>query len=165
MDEWGAIFRTREGSTVHQDSTLMIYPEATKYRQTQLDPFSTQFQALRNALNSQTKAVCCVCGYSFRDEHINAELERALKQRNNELTILAFVRQTSDEERQGLPPKIWEWLTSSRSDDNRLVVVGSRGFYHGDVANQAPVEENAEYAWWTFQWVTEFLRSGPRVVA
>ncbi len=75
----------RYGSKYLSDSSnLLIYPQATKYIETQKDPFATLFQQFRNELQISTNNTLLICGYSFGDEHINAEIEFALTSPNNQ---------------------------------------------------------------------------------
>jgi hypothetical protein len=91
MSSEDAVVRLREGAGYPPDAPgrLLIYPQATKYEATQRDPFARLFAAFRAALASDRQALLAVCGYSFGDEHVNEEIERALRRRGNQLTLVA----------------------------------------------------------------------------
>lgn len=168
-DSEDLVVRRREGAGYpdEPDVRLLIYPQATKYKVTQRDPFATLFGAFRSCLNDSEPSLLAICGYSFGDEHINEEIERAMKQRGNRLTILAFVLQNDLqilEPNRGLPAKLAHWL-SPHSDPwgKRVVVAGSHGIYHGSLENKCPCADSRSHQWWTFQGVTDLLRHGPEV--
>lgn len=73
-----------------KSSRVLIYPQSTKYLATQRDPFAAQFDLFRRTLGSNKENVLAICGYSFGDEHINQEIELALRCPENKTTILAF---------------------------------------------------------------------------
>ena len=86
------LYRVRDGDRYPNDGGLvMIYPQATKYLIAQRDPFVGLFQRFRRRLESSVDQVLLICGYSFGDEHINAEIEAALRTPRSQLTVLAFV--------------------------------------------------------------------------
>lgn len=163
------VVRRREGAGYPDEinTNLLIYPQATKYKVTQRDPFATLFGAFRSALVDSKSGLLAICGYSFGDDHINEEIERALKQRDNRLTVLAFVFQ--DENRMnepdcGLPAVLARWLNSdSGSWKERVVVAGSHGVYHGSLNNRCICEEGAPHSWCSFEGVTYLLKHGAEV--
>jgi hypothetical protein len=163
------VVRRRDGARYPSDSgaRLLIYPQATKYKVTQRDPFATLFAAFRAALVYPQPGLLAICGYSFGDDHINEEIERALRQRENQLTVLAFVSQDSStltEPGQGLPPVLTRWLSNdSGLRKDQVIVAGSHGIYHGSLENRCPAEVHAPHGWWSFEGVTQVLRHGPEV--
>ena len=165
------VVRRRDGAGYPSDSEarLLIYPQATKYKVTQRDPFATLFAAYRAALVDSQPGLLAICGYSFGDDHINEEIERALRQRENRLTVLAFVSQDSSrltEPCQGLPPVLIKWLSSDSGPwKERIIVAGSHGIYHGSLENRCPAEVQTPHGWWSFEGVTQLLRHGPEVEA
>ncbi len=98
LSDEDVVVRRREAAGYPPDdlSRLLIYPQATKYRATQKDPFAGLFAAFRSALNDDRAGLLGVCGYSFGDEHVNDEIAVALRRRSSQLTVLAFVRQPDD---------------------------------------------------------------------
>ena len=76
---------------------ILIWPASTKYREAQLDPYAQLAERARHVLRplGGSQCVLIVCGYRFRDAHINLELDRALRESARNLTIVAF---TSDNE-------------------------------------------------------------------
>jgi hypothetical protein len=161
------VVRRREGAgyPLEAGQRLLIYPQATKYQITQKDPFASIFRDFRSALMTKESAVLAVCGYSFSDEHINEEIELAMKHRGNSLTLLAFIRQKNDEIEsagQGLPSIFVKWLSENDEDwRERVIVAGSHGVYQGNLNNLLPIDQNSLHAWWSFEGLTHFLKYGP----
>lgn len=148
---------------------LLIYPQATKYQVTQRDPFASLFTEFRRALNVSTPSVLCICGYSFGDEHINEEIERAMRQASNTLTVLAFCYQRKDvdgtlDDNQGLPATMAGWLKRKTEWSKRIIVAGRHGFYRGCLENQLPDAVTKEVPWWTFGGLIDFLQRGPEAI-
>lgn len=135
-----------------REDHLLIWPAATKYRETQRDPYaqlvSLMRQSLRPAPNTET--VLAVCGYAFSDEHINAEIDRALRESSERLTLLAF---TSDDQPTG---QLSIWL-EDMSVANRVRIHANRGFFHGKDRRELP----HSIPWWKFEVITQ-LMSGNR---
>ncbi len=160
--------RERAGYPPEESGNLLIYPQANKYKVIQKDPFASLFSAFRDALTNASPDLLVICGYSFGDDHINEEIERSLKQRDNSITILAFVNQDQtriSESDEGLPSPIAEWLGDSKNSwKERIVIAGSHGVYHGSLNNQALLKKSngdTPYSWWTFKGLTKFLIHGP----
>ena len=163
VSEEDIVVRRREGAGYPKgiSGRLLIYPQATKYRLTQKDPFASLFSAFRSSLSDPKSDLLVVCGYSFGDEHVNEEIERALKQRDNRLTVLAFIQQQLDNTCESLPPIIVKWLGNTNENwKERIIVVGDKGIYHGSLENLYPPEENRLHTWWTFEGVTSILKYG-----
>ena len=169
ISEKDIVLRLREGAGYPPESSgrLLIYPQSTKYQITQKDPFASLFSSFRFALSNNTPSLLAICGYSFGDEHINEEIERALRQRGNKLTILAFVKQNADkltEPSLGLPAILSNWLSyDSEPWTQRIVIAGSHGIFHGNLENQCSASAGSPHFWWSFDGVTQLLESGPEV--
>jgi SIR2-like domain len=163
------VVRRREGAGYPSEPSgrLLIYPQSTKYQITQKDPFASLFSSFRFALSNSASSLLAICGYSFGDEHINEEIERALRQRGNKLTILAFVKQNTDkltEPSLGLPAILSNWLSyDSEPWTQRIVIAGSHGIFHGNLENQCSASAGNPHFWWSFDGVTQLLESGPEV--
>lgn len=162
-----AVVRLREGAGYPPGKAgrLLIYPQATKYEATQKDPFARLFAAFRSALSSNRQAVLAVCGYSFSDEHVNEEIERALRRRGNQLTLLAVVHQSDPDGRgtTGLPAVLDRWLSEDSDWKERIVVAGSRSGFHGSTTPLSDAPPGSSHDWWTFGGVTDLLANGPEV--
>ena len=153
-DDSQKLLRNRYGVKYLSDpAQILIYPQATKYVETQKDPFATLFAEFRGALKHHEDNVLCVCGYSFGDDHINAEIHAALKAPGNRTTLIAFVREWD----QGLAPPLSDWL-GERGVSAKIFVATNRGLYNGSQARREP--SDGELSWWTFQGMTEFLENG-----
>lgn len=157
-DEKKGLVRTRYGTKyLANKSDIMIYPQATKYVETQKDPFSFLFNGFRNALNSNDDNVLITCGYSFGDEHINAEIEAALSSRNNRTTLIAFAQETPE-----ASTVINETLDSWLNDEqfgNRVYVAGQKGVYYNSTVPIKSVDDK-DLFWWTFSGLTNFILTG-----
>jgi len=153
----------------NKGSRLLIYPQATKYLATQRDPFARLFADFRTQLSSKAPTAFVVCGYSFGDDHINEEIDRALRQSGNSLTLIACCAQRTDSTGklgidEGLPPIIVKWLKESSSWNERIVVLGSHGYYRGSLKNRIDSKDIPNpLAWWTFSGITQFLKQGPEM--
>ena len=130
---------------------VVIYPQSTKYVNTQLDPFAELFQHFRRNLADGSERVLLVCGYSFGDEHINQDIEVAMSAPDSQLTLVAF-----SEERDALPPILDAWRKASWGE--RIYIVSNKGLYNGDRGPFWDLEEGRD--WWTFTGVTEMLSDG-----
>jgi len=121
---------------------VLIYPAATKYQETQRDPFAQLLQKMRNGLspNEGEEIILAICGYSFSDSHINLEIENALYQSGGRLTVAAFV---SDDEPTGILQK---WVATSVISE-QIRVYANRVFLHGD----SNIRTNKELPWWKFE--------------
>ena len=131
-----------------QDRRILIWPAATKYRETQLDPFAQLADLARDAMrpDSRGQRVLVICGYSFGDAHINLEIDRALRESAGDLTVIAF---SSENEPVG-PLEVWNQAAEIRE---QVLIFANRGFFHGDVADHA----TKDLPWWKFENVVRLL--------
>lgn len=156
-DKYGLI-RTRYGTKyLSQTSDIMIYPQATKYVETQKDPFARLFSGLRTTLMNSQQNTLITCGYSFGDDHINAEIESALKSEGNQTTIIAFIEENPTEN-VVINKTLDSWLSCPKIG-SRVYVAGKSGIYH---ATTTPVAESetSSYNWWRFDGLTQFIKTG-----
>jgi len=157
-DEKKGLFRTRYGTKyLTNKSEIMIYPQATKYVETQKDPFSYLFNGFRNALNSNDDNVLITCGYSFGDDHINAEIKAALSSRNNRTTIIVFV-QENPEGTVVINKTLDSWL-NDKQFGSRVYVAGQKGVYYNSTIPFQPADKK-DLSWWTFSGLTNFILTG-----
>ncbi len=149
----GNVWRVRDADTYpERNGRVLIHPQSTKYVSTQKDPFAAQFDIFRRVLGGPDELVLGVAGYSFGDEHVNEEIERALAAENSKVTLIAFCR-----ENESLPVCLAEWLGESWGD--RVFVLTEKTVYWGGT-EPIHVRTEGEHAWWTFNGVTELLKSG-----
>lgn len=152
------LVRVRYGTKYLPDvSDIMIYPQATKYVETQKDPFSYLFEGFRRALNATQDNVLATCGYSFGDDHINAEIESALRIRGNRTTLLAFSEEINKADIV-INRTLDRWL-KDEDFGGRIYVAGKNGIYHNSTVPVKP-ETTDSLWWWTFNGLTNFLTSG-----
>ncbi|MCE0507334.1 SIR2 family protein [Roseivivax sp. GX 12232] len=150
----GSLLRVRHGDTYPDEGgAVMIYPQATKYVNTQRDPFSEIFQRFRRRLVQGSDHVLFVCGYSFGDEHINDDIEMAMSSGESQLTIIAF----SDEPGGQLPSTLQRWL--SKAWGQRLFVASPKGIYQGLTGPVFPLENDSR-DWWRFDGATKLFAVG-----
>lgn len=145
--------RIRDGLTVaSRRDHLLIWPAATKYRETQRDPYAQLVSLMRDRLRptSNSEVVLCICGYAFADEHINFEIDRALRESKERLTVAVF---SSDNEPTG---QLKAWLDDDGVAD-RIRIHANRGFFH---ANNRIVSD-VDLPWWKFEVLTQII-SGQR---
>jgi hypothetical protein len=133
-----------------QLTNVMIWPAATKYRETQNDPYAQMIAILRDTLHplggDGSEVVLIICGYSFGDSHINFEIDRALRESNQKLTVLVF---SSEKEPTGILKK---WMADPEIK-TQVRIHSNRGFFHGE--NQKRSSE--ELLWWRFELLTQLL--------
>jgi len=96
-DTKDGLIRTRYGvNYLDHSSKVLIYPQATKYVETQKDPFATLFMKFRERLLSPLEHVTISAGYSFGDNHINSEISLALKSLGNKTTLIVFIHDINE---------------------------------------------------------------------
>ena len=149
-----ALLRVRHGDTYPgHGGSVMIYPQATKYINTQRDPFAEIFQRFRLRLTQGSDHVLLICGYSFGDDHINAEIEIAMASGKNQLTIVAFV----DEPDGNLSPTLLKWLVEPWGQ--QLFIASPKGLYQGQRGPVFGVPEGKR-DWWTFDGASTLFVAG-----
>lgn len=141
--------RVRQGLDVGGTrEPVLIWPASTKYREAQRDPFAQIIEAMRRGLRptSETQVVLTICGYSFGDAHVNVELDRALRESDGRLTIIAF---TNEDKPKG-QLKIWR---DDQDVRDQVRIHANRGFFHGTVEERSDVD----LPWWRFEILTRLL--------
>lgn len=170
VNEEEIVVRRREGVKYPDEerSRLLIYPQATKYMLSRKDPFAGLFSNFRESLYTDKSTILVICGYSFRDEHINEEIHQTMSISENTLTILAFAKQDEnslDSESRGLPDQLHKWLSSDQIKwKDRLVVASDYGLFLGDMDNKLIPREDQSFDWWTFKGLTKLLKNGPKEI-
>jgi len=141
--------RIRSGiKTESETSHVLIYPAATKYQETQRDPFAKILQYMRETLSpsEMQEMVLVICGYSFGDSHINSEIEKAISQSEGRLTIIAFVNTDKPE------GTLLNWLSNEAISD-QIKVYANKGFFHG----KKEFIQTTDLLWWKFEILTQLL--------
>ena len=141
--------RIRSGiKTESAKNHILIYPAATKYQETQRDPFAQMLNYMRQSLRpiERKEMVLAICGYSFGDSHIDLEIENALHQSDGRLAIAAFVE--TDEP----TGKLKEWLAHPAISE-QIRVYANKGFFHGDKA----LKLDNDTPWWKFEILSRLL--------
>ena len=128
---------------------ILIWPASTKYRETQLEPFAQLADRARGAMRPELgrQRALVICGYSFRDEHINREVERALQESKDQLTVVAF---TDEDELIGVL-QTWNDNVALRE---QVLIFGNRGFFHGETKQTS----DQDLPWWKFENITRILK-------
>jgi len=141
--------RIRSGiKTEFARNHVLIYPAATKYQETQRDPFAQMLNHMRQSLcpSEGNEMVLAICGYNFGDSHIDLEIENALYRSEGRLTIAAFV---GNDEPEG---KLKKWLNHPEISE-QIRVYAKKGFFHGD----KKLKLNDEVPWWKFEIIARLL--------
>lgn len=127
---------------------ILIYPAATKYQETQRNPFAQMLHYMRQSLcpSEGKEMVLAICGYSFGDSHIDLEIENALYQSEGRLIIAAFV---STDKPEG---KLIDWLADT-SISEQIKVYTNKGYFHGDKT----IEFVDNVPWWRFEILARLL--------
>lgn len=130
------------------DRRILIWPASTKYREAQQDPFAQLASRARLVLrpSGDSQCVLVVCGYRFNDTHINYELDRALRESREKLTVVAF---TSENEPSG---QLARWHKDAAVME-QVLVFANRGFFHGTQSTRA----KTDLLWWKFENMTRLL--------
>lgn len=148
------LLRVRYGDTYSDNGgSVMIYPQATKYVSIQRDPFAEIFQRFRQRLSQSSDHVLLICGYSFGDDHINAEIEIAMSSGKNQLTIVAFADEPNDK----LSPILKKWL--SEPWGQQLFIASPKGIYQGSTDRVFSIPDGKR-DWWTVDGVANLLVNG-----
>jgi hypothetical protein len=156
-DENLGLVRARYGTKYLSDTAnIMIYPQATKYVETQKDPFSSLFMGLRKTLMSSQQNTLLTCGYSFGDEHINAEIENALRSEDNDTTVIVFLHEDVNPD-VVINKTLDRWLCCPKIG-KRIYVAGAKGIYHASTKAYSE-EDDSIYSWWSFEGLTKFIRT------
>lgn len=152
------LVRARYGAKyLSNPANIMIYPQATKYVETQKDPFASLFLGLRKTLMGGLQNTLITCGYSFGDEHINAEIESALRSELNQTTIIAFIQERPNDGTV-INSTLDTWLNCPKIG-SRVYVAGENGIYHNSTIPLAE-EDATGYTWWRFDGLTQFIKTG-----
>lgn len=141
--------RIRAGiKTTSDREHVLIYPAATKYQETQRDPFAQILHQMREGLCPTVgdELVLGIAGYSFGDAHIDLEIENALRRSEGRLTVAAFV---ADDTPTG---KLKTWLDDINIRD-QVRVYANKGFFHGTETNP----HDAPLPWWRFEILARLL--------
>jgi len=93
-----------------------------------------------------SQRVLVICGYGFRDTHINIEVDRALRESAGDLTIVAF---TNEDEPKG---QLKDWNEDQGIRD-QVLIYSNRGFFHGEFSARA----TKDLLWWKFENLTRLL--------
>lgn len=160
-DEQCGLVRVRYGVRYLADlKRTLIFPQATKYVETQKDPFARQFSRLRRALAATQNHVLCVVGYSFGDEHINSEIEAALRRKGSQTNLVVFTKEvtaTAGEAVTSLSPILETWRQAKEFGD-RVLIASDKRLYCG--AKQLSPGNGNGLDWWTFSGLIRFLEKG-----
>lgn len=157
-DDKLGLVRARYGAKyLSNPANIMIYPQATKYVETQKDPFASLFLGLRKTLMNGQQNTLITCGYSFGDDHINAEIESALRSESNQTTVLAFIQ---EDPKNGvvINKTLDAWLACPKIG-SRVYVAGELGIYHSSTTPLTETDGN-KYTWWRFDGLTQFIKTG-----
>ncbi|MBN2589872.1 MAG: SIR2 family protein [Sedimentisphaerales bacterium] len=146
------IIRSRYGVKYYSDvQNVLIYPQATKYIETQKDPFAVLFSQFRDRLNSNNNNILVTSGYSFGDNHINSEIESAIICPGNQTTLIVFLDNATGNE------KLLSWLKDEELS-KRIFVATREGIYHR--SDEIIKKDGNELDWWTFKGLISFLKGG-----
>ena len=135
-------------SGINPKDKVIIWPAATKYQESQKDPYAQILAIMRDAFRPavHSETVLAVCGYRFGDSHINIEIDRALRESEGRLTVLIF---TENDHPIG-QLKLWFDDVAVRE---QVRVYAKRGFYHGETV----VTSETDLPWWKFEVLTRLL--------
>lgn len=156
--DYGLVRCRYDVNYLSSSENLLIYPQATKYVETQKDPFAYLFSCFRQALASSQSHVLAIIGYSFGDEHINNEIEHALLSLDNKTCIVAFVKEREEAGGHVLPVKLDEWRMQEKIA-SRIYIATNKALYWNS-QRFVVADENNELDWWSFSGLTRYLKNG-----
>jgi hypothetical protein len=158
-DASAGLLRVRYGVKYLADlAGTLIYPQATKYVETQRDPFARIFDCFRRSLRAKDNHLLAIVGYSFGDSHINAEIEAALAESSNKTVVVAFSKEVPvADDQTALSPVLQDWLSNPRFR-HKIHVATDKAIY--SVNGRIAPSGGPQLGWWTFSGVTKFLESG-----
>jgi len=145
------LIRNRYGvNYLDSSANVLIYPQATKYVETQKDPFASLFAKFRERLYAPSEHVAISVGYSFGDYHINTEIDVALKAHGNKTTLLVFINDIND--------VLATWL-KDQTIAEKIFIATSNGIYHG---SDTLISKSGmtTFNWWKFSELVRFLKDG-----
>lgn len=155
--EKDGVIRCRYGvNYLSEAENVLIYPQATKYVETQKDPFATLFTRFRNRLNSSKDNILVTCGYSFGDNHINGEIESAITRPGNKTILIVFIK--SDTKASNLNELLLLWL-NNKELSQKIFIATDKGIYHGS-SSIIKKEDGKDLEWWSFKGLVDFLKGG-----
>ena len=127
---------------------IMIWPAATKYRETQRDPYAQLLNRARRTLRpaARMQRVLISCGYRFADTHINEEIHASLRESEGRLTLAVFSSEVVP------PPAVLAWANDADLGA-QILVFSKNGFRHGTTQ----VKSQVDLPWWRFDVLTRLL--------
>jgi len=127
---------------------LLIWPSSKKYQETQLNPFAQLLDRARSAMRSMhgEQRLLIVCGYSFGDKHVNIEIEKALRESQENLTLAAFTHHKEP------AAPLDEW-SSDPAIGKQILIYADGGFYHPGKSVTSATSLN----WWRFENLASLL--------
>jgi len=155
-DQDNSLIRCRYGTKYLSDNhNLLIYPQATKYVETQKDPFAFLFAQFRESFEQSKDNILVANGYSFGDNHINNEIENAIKKPCNKTNLIIFVKEDSNDNQYGLNETLKRWIEDETINE-RIFILTDRSIYNGNMK-----EDNSDkYNWWTFTGMIDDIMLG-----
>ncbi|MGR9578486.1 SIR2 family protein [Pandoraea sputorum] len=157
-DTYGLVRCRYDVNYLSSKQNLLIYPQATKYIETQKDPFAFLFAQFRACLATPNAHLLAVAGYSFGDDHINNEIELALELNGSKTILVAFSKEVNGADGETcLPPVLERWRNTPRMS-TRVYVASDKALYWG--GNRFQPDSDEQLDWWSFSGLTKFLNSG-----
>lgn len=134
------------------NESVLIYPCATKYKETQNDPFAQLLNYYRDELRNKSKSVLTIIGYRFADNHINLEIEKALLEGKN-LTVIIFTELNTPNDH----PILNKWFKTEELKPH-IKFFAKKGFYHHNIKFEET--GGGDLDWWRFEILTKILSEG-----
>lgn len=156
-----SLIRCRYGTKYLSDNhNLLIYPQATKYVETQKDPFAYLFAKFRESFEQDKDNVLVSNGYSFGDNHINNEIENAIKTPYNKTNLVIFVKENQNisSGQYELSQTLKKWIENKEINE-RIFILTNKGIYNGN--KKSIIQDNGDdYKWWTFTGMIDDIMLG-----
>lgn len=121
-----AVFRSYERD---DGAELLIHPSRMKYDESRRMPYLVMMDRLRMFLRQDRPVALIICGYSFRDEHINNALVEGLQ---SNPSAVCFALQYGNLDQYGTA------ISLARSNANLAIFAEDRAVFRGDEGPWAP---------------------------
>lgn len=107
------------------EKDILIYPSTLKYNDSKKQPYISFLDRLSNFLK-QDDSVLIICGYSFRDEHINERILTALNSNRSSHVYALFYDVVWIENKKDYNLKKDSYLVLKAKENSKLSIYGHR---------------------------------------
>ena len=156
-DMHGLIRCDRMGSLIIGEEPVVLYPSEQKFYQSQYGVYETQIMSFRNRLREKRmNNLLVVLGYSFNDNHINEAIFDSITEKDNNLTIIAFVGPENSKDDQ--VKRFRDFKERSDSRFNAFIGDGNEsGEFIGSAVDEEIANDILNHEFWKFENLVHFI--------